>query len=231
MFCGTVNKYCLILSTRSVDLATVSMLRLAEVRYVLPDTRELFANVSLQLLTGDSVAITGPSGIGKSTLLGVIGGLLVPTEGRVVGAPGRRACAWVLQSVNALGARSVLANAALLVTLDGQDQTEGRVKVVTMLEEVGLGGHMYKMAKTLSGGELQRLAVVRALASTRSLILADEPTTQLDRRNAATVMEMLFRTVTEEGRTLVVVTHDVESLPVGCRVLTLSQTGLIVARS
>lgn len=207
------------------------MLRLAEVRYVLPDTRELFANVDLQLLTGDSVAITGPSGIGKSTLLGVIGGLLVPTEGRVVSGAGRRACAWVLQSMNALGARSVLANAALLLSLDGQDHTEGRGRVVPMLEEIGLGGHMYKRARTLSGGELQRLAVVRALASTRSLILADEPTTQLDRASAAIVMAMLFRTVTEEGRTLVVVTHDVESLPPGCRVLTLSETGLEVLRT
>jgi len=202
------------------------MFSLEEIQYILPDNRELFAHVNLRMAAGDAVAITGPSGIGKSTLLGIVGGLIPPTAGRVSTTALRRDCAWILQSVDALSARSVLANSMLLVTLDGRDVVAGCTRAMALLEETGLSRHIHERARTLSGGELQRLAAVRVLASGRRLVLADEPTTQLDRRNAQIVMDMLFRTVTEEGRTLVVVTHDVESLPSGCRVLILKEAGL-----
>lgn len=203
------------------------MLTLTDVEYVLPGGRRLFGGVDLCLSPGDAVAIEGPSGTGKSTLLAIIGGLLKPTSGTVtIGAPWQsERFAWVLQGLNSLGARSALDNAALYDLIDGVKRSAARRAAAEQLIGLGMGGHMNTRVRRLSGGELQRVAVARALSCRRPLVLADEPTNQLDRDNAKHVMSALIDAASE-GRAVVVVTHDRDALSDRCRVLRLSENGL-----
>jgi len=202
------------------------MLTARSIGYRWPGGRELFRNVQLELRPGDAVAVEGPSGVGKSTLLAVLGQLLLPTEGTVSVASGvPSSFAWVLQSLNTLGGRSVLANASLIKLIDGESRQGAERAARDVLELLGMAHLANQRAKELSGGELQRLTVARALVSTRRIILADEPTNQLDRANAQLVMSALVGAA-ESGRAVVIVTHDRESLPPHCRVLRLTEGGL-----
>jgi ABC-type lipoprotein export system ATPase subunit len=203
------------------------VLRLENLRYDLPGGRRLFDGVSLQLEPYDAVAVTGPSGSGKSTLLALAGELLKPTAGQVVcSGPPNRSVAWVLQSLNAFTNRTAKANATLIARLDSDDRPAMRRRYAEVFERLGLTQFGSAEARTMSGGELQRLTVARALISRRPLILADEPTNQLDRENAQVVMEALFAAAADEGRIVLVVTHDENSLPDGSRLCRLTQTGL-----
>lgn len=203
------------------------MLTLNDVQYVLPGGRRLFRGVELSLSPGDAVAIEGPSGTGKTTLLAIVGGLLQPTSGTVtISAPWRsERFAWVLQGLNSLGARSALDNAALYDLIDGAKRSAARRAAAEQLIGLGIGGHMNTRVRRLSGGELQRVAVARALGCRRPLVLADEPTNQLDRENAKHVMSAIFDAASQ-GRAVVVVTHDRDALSDRCRVLRLSENGL-----
>lgn len=203
------------------------MLILNAVEYVVPGGRRLFQGVDLNLSPGDAVAIEGPSGIGKSTLLAIIGGLLLPTSGAVtVTEPWRSArLAWVLQGLNSLSARSAIDNAALYDLLDGTNRSVARQAAADRLIDLGLGGHLRTRVRRLSGGELQRVAVARALSCRRPLILADEPTNQLDRKHAMRVMGALVDAA-EQDRAVVIVTHDRESIAGRCRVYRLAEDGL-----
>lgn len=204
------------------------MLAASSVRYVLPDGRQLFAGVNLALTPGQAIAITGPSGTGKSTLLALLGGLLQPTSGLVKHSfPRERAFAWVLQALNGLSARTTLANACLLALLDGDPRSAVRSKAEQLLDEVELTSRTFIKARRLSGGELQRLAVVRALTSRRPIILADEPTSHLDRHNAQQVMRTLVKSAAQDDRIVVVVTHDHDALPDRCRSFALTPGGLV----
>lgn len=194
--------------------------------YVLPDSRVLFESVSFELHPGNALVIEGPSGTGKSTLLALLGGLLQPTSGQVQVDAGRRApFAWVLQSLNCLGARSVLANACLHNLLDGEPPRDAQRRGLHALEALGIADLARRRARQLSGGEQQRLAVARAVASIRPIVLADEPTSQLDRHNAALVMQSLIAAA-ESGRCVVIVTHDRDALPEGSQVAALTESGL-----
>jgi ABC-type lipoprotein export system ATPase subunit len=203
------------------------MLILDDVEYVLPGGRRLFRGVHLLLSPGDAVAIEGPSGTGKSTLLAIIGGLLQPTSGTVTfGAPCQSdGIAWVLQGLNSLGARSALDNAALYSLIDGANRSAARRVAAEQLVGLGLGGHLNTRVRRLSGGELQRVAVARALSCRRPLVLADEPTNQLDRQNARHVMSAIFGGA-RQGRAVVAVTHDRDALSDSCKVMRLSENGL-----
>lgn len=203
------------------------MLTASDVGFRFAGGRRLFAGVSLSLEPGQAVAIEGPSGTGKSTLLALLGGLLDPTEGAVrVESSHRAPFGWVLQSLNSLSARSVLANAELNNVIDGVGRSVARERARLSLDAVGLGDRWRSRARHLSGGELQRLAVARVLASTRPIVLADEPTNQLDRTNATAVMRALFATAEADRRIVVVVTHDHDALPNTVRVLRLTEDGL-----
>jgi ABC-type lipoprotein export system ATPase subunit len=199
-----------------------------DVGYQLPDGRELFQNINLRLAPGDAVAIEGPSGTGKSTLLALLGGLVAPTAGRIYheGSDASASFAWVLQTLNSLAARTVLANVELLARLDGDPEHAIGVRAKELAVQLGLERALPTRARRLSGGELQRVAVARALVSTRPVILADEPTSQLDRVNASRVMEMLMQAASAQRRIVVVVTHDHDCLPPGSRVFALTQGGL-----
>lgn len=205
------------------------MLSAVDLGYVLPDSRTLFAGVEFSLSPGEALVVEGPSGTGKSTMLAILAGLLAPTSGTVrhTAAPGAP-FALVLQGLNTLTARSVLDNAALLASLDGMGSQHVRKRSLATLDALGLTRTAPLRAGRLSGGELQRLAVARALTSTRPIVLADEPTSQLDRVNASAVMANLIAAA-GEGRVVLIVTHDHDALPAGVPVRRLTAAGLLPA--
>lgn len=182
-------------------------------------------DVSLQVESGESVALMGPSGCGKSTLLHLIGGMDRPTRGRVlVDGTGletlseialarfrRRRVGFIFQFFNLLPTLTVLENAALPLMLDGVSDAEARDRALTLLERVGVRARATHFPAELSGGEMQRVAVARAVASAPALILADEPTGSLDSENGRQVMSLLRELNQELGLTLILATHDDEA--------------------
>jgi len=182
------------------------------------------AGVSFGIPAGQRVAILGKSGSGKSTLMNLIGGLDTPTGGALtvagknLGTLTRRQLAdfrlesvgFVFQSFHLIGSKSALENVELPLTLAGQPAADRRRVAREMLEAVGLGHRSGHFPPQLSGGERQRVAVARALVNRPAVLLADEPTGNLDSASAAAVMDLLFAQVRDRGMTLVVVTHDEE---------------------
>lgn len=167
-----------------------------------------------------STAVVGPSGSGKTTLLAIAGLLTRPTEGAVVidgqevAAGSRRAAqvrprlfAWVFQTVNVLNGRSVEDNTMLGLLARGEPEHDARQAACEALAVVGLVGFEHRTAASLSGGELQRVCIARAIASRPRILLADEPTGQLDRATTQQVTQALI-TGRPAGTTLIVVTHD-----------------------
>ena len=176
--------------------------------------------VSFTVASGTSVAITGPSGGGKSTLLGVIGGLAQPTTGRVrIGdsqisemserdrSDFRRShIGFVYQADNLLPFLTLLENVGLQLALNGK--TSGAGKSLAVLAKLGLAGLAYRLPDHLSGGQRQRASVARAIVNEPQIILADEPTGALDAANALGVIDLLLEMQREIGATLIMVTHD-----------------------
>lgn len=180
---------------------------------------EVLHSIDLAVATGESVAIVGPSGSGKSTLLAALGGLRPRFQGTVdVEAAGvhRRASprdlvAWVHQVPAAVAARTAHDNVALGSIAAGCDRGEADRRAHLLLERLGLAHRGHVSARRLSGGELQRVAIGRALAADRPFLLADEPTGQLDASTSGEVVRLLLElAVRELERGLVVVTHDHE---------------------
>ena len=180
--------------------------------------------VSLELADGDFVAVTGPSGCGKSTLLNLLGGLDRPDSGEIwIGRlPLHRAresqltryrrhdLGIVFQFFNLLPGMTLAENVELPLLLRGDSARKARPRVAAMLELVGLTHRRRHFPHQLSGGEMQRAAIARALAGTPKLLRADEPTGNLDSANAAGVTDTLLRVASEKMVTLVVVTHSEE---------------------
>ncbi|MEY2514620.1 MAG: putative transport system ATP-binding protein [bacterium] len=173
------------------------------------------APTDFQVRHGDRIALVGPSGSGKSTLLHLIAGLDAPTHGDVswpaIGAraelqPGR--VAMIFQGPSLLPALTVLENVALALVLDGASDARARADARAALDMLSLGELALKLPEEISGGQAQRVAVARALAGRPLLILADEPTGQLDRASAATVVDVLLEAARHSGAALVVATHD-----------------------
>jgi putative ABC transport system ATP-binding protein len=179
------------------------------------------AEVSLEIHGGEYVAVAGPSGSGKSTLLSILGLLESPTRGRhylkgkpveVLDADARgrirnREIGFVFQSFNLIGDLTVFDNVELPLTYRGMSKAERKRRVQEALEKVAMAHRMRHFPAQLSGGEQQRVAVARALAGRPAVLLADEPTGNLDSKNAGAVMELL-RELHQEGATIVMVTHD-----------------------
>jgi ABC-type lipoprotein export system ATPase subunit len=170
-------------------------------------------DLSIELAAGSTVAITGPSGSGKSTLLAVIGGLLTPSQGTVDWSgvkdthAARMHASWVPQSVAVLGRRTVLANVAVGGYASGLSRSQAEQAALPLIAKVGLGPLAFRRANTLSGGEVQRVTIARAMQGRPDLVLADEPTGQLDAATTATVTEALFAAKPADSL-LVVATHD-----------------------
>lgn len=184
-----------------------------------PGVRVL-TEVDLSVGRGESVAIVGPSGSGKTTLLSILGLLEAPTQGAVL-LDGVRAShrgraanrlrssvfSWVFQSVNVLRGRSVLDNVALAWLAKGTSREQAEASAREALEAVGLLEHVMTPAQLLSGGELQRVCIARAVAARPQYLLADEPTGQLDRATSDKVLDALWN-ARPESMALVVATHD-----------------------
>ena len=196
--------------------------------------------VSLKIAAGEFVAVMGPSGCGKSTLLSLIGGLDRPTEGTVV-AGGRKLSAMrdrdladyrlkhvgtIFQSFNLIPTLTALDNVGLPMTLAGIGATERRQRGSLLLETVGLKDRMSFRPTRLSGGEQQRVSVARALANRPGLILADEPTGNLD-ENAGQGVLQLIKQMHELGATVVMVTHDPDVAAVAQRIVRMRNGGIV----
>lgn len=180
-------------------------------------------NVNLTVKKGEFLSIMGPSGCGKSTLLNVIGLLDNPTEGTVeingtnighmsdreLSAFRNRNLGFVFQSFHLINSLNVMDNVELPL-LYRSDKGNTRERVRQVLERVGLGHRMRHMPSQLSGGQCQRVAIARAIVGNPEIILADEPTGNLDSKMGAEVMEILHSLNKEEGRTIVMVTHNEE---------------------
>ncbi len=185
---------------------------------------EALKGIDLDVQEGEFVALVGPSGSGKSTLLNLIGGLDHPTDGElwVDGLPlhtagaeertnhRRHRVGFVFQSFNLLPRLTAVENVAVPLMLAGVGKEERQARASRLLERVGLGHRLDHYPAELSGGEQQRTAVARALVHEPALILADEPTGNLDSRIGAEVMDLLRRLNAEQGITLLVVTHDAD---------------------
>jgi putative ABC transport system ATP-binding protein len=198
----------------------------------------VFANVSLTVAPGEFVAIMGESGVGKSTLLNCMAGLdhwdsgSVHLDGVDIGALDsdaraqlrREKIGFVFQAFHVLPHLDVAQNVALPLLLLG---TPDAARVQAMLESVGLGGLEARLPQQLSGGQLQRVAIARALIHRPSLLLADEPTGNLDPSTAAVVMDALVAQTRLHGASLVLVTHSLAATERADRVLQLKLDGLV----
>ncbi len=179
------------------------------------------AGIHLEIRQGEYVSIAGPSGCGKSTLLSILGLLDTPTDGQYtlngaavanLGHAERarirnREVGFIFQSFNLIGDLTVFENVELPLTYRGMSTAERRQRVNEALEKVGMAHRMKHYPSQLSGGQQQRVAVARALAGKPSILLADEPTGNLDSKNGEAVMELL-RELHREGATICMVTHD-----------------------
>jgi putative ABC transport system ATP-binding protein len=177
--------------------------------------------VSLTIETGELVAIMGSSGSGKSTLMNMLGCLDLPTSGRYLldGVDVRdmdedeqsdlrnRKIGFVFQAFNLVPRTSALANVELPLSYAGLPRAERRARALSALDAVGMGSRVDHLPSELSGGQQQRVAVARAIVTNPSLILADEPTGNLDSRSTADVLR-IFERLNDEGRTVVLITHE-----------------------
>lgn len=197
--------------------------------------------VSLVAHRGELLAIRGRSGAGKTTLLNVIGGLDRPTAGRVwvdgqevTGASEaqllalrRHTIGFIFQSFGLLPILSAAENVAVPLRLAKVPAPEREQRVAMLLELVGLGGHASQRPQELSGGQQQRVAIARALANEPALLIADEPTGQLDSETGRAMMDLLRALVRSRGVTVLVATHDQTLLDLADRVLTLRDGQLV----
>lgn len=192
-------------------------------------------DVSLEIGDGEMVAIMGPSGSGKSTLLNLMGGLDVPTSGSVlVGATDlsklgekeralfrRTGVSYIFQAYHLMPTLTAAQNVALPLHLAGVGRQETERRVAGVLAEVGLAERASHIPDELSGGEKQRVAIARALVTDAPLLLADEPTGNLDSARGAEILELLRRIHDSRSTTIVMVTHDQNAASVCERVITL----------
>jgi putative ABC transport system ATP-binding protein len=204
--------------------------------YELGDVRvHALRGVSLRIERGDMVAIMGSSGSGKSTLMNLLGCLDAPTRGRYLldGIDARhyddddladirnRKLGFVFQSFNLVPRTSALANVELPLAYAGLPRAQRRARAVSALTEVGMSDRLEHLPSELSGGQQQRVAVARALVTNPALMLADEPTGNLDSRSTADVLE-IFGRLNLEGRTIVLITHEPDVAARAKRVIRLA---------
>ncbi|MBY9063621.1 ABC transporter ATP-binding protein [Sphingomonas yunnanensis] len=224
--------------------ATSILLDVHGLAKTVPGPRRLFHSLDLQVAAGELVAIIGESGVGKSTLLNILAGLddadagSVSIGGTVLGSLDetartrlrRERVGFVFQAFHILPYLTLLQNVALPLALTSPDGAAAKACAAEMLSAVGLADRGEGYARDLSGGELQRVAIARALVHRPALILADEPTGNLDPDTATRVLALFAGAVREHGAAGVMVTHSDASAAVADRVLTLRADGLVERR-
>jgi putative ABC transport system ATP-binding protein len=205
-----------------------------------PAGRRVLDGVALTVEPGEYIAIVGESGVGKSTLLNLVAGLDVPDAGQLLlegrdlalldeqaRTRVRRArMGFVFQAFHLLPHLSIARNVALPLALNGQVGRAADERVLQLLEAVGLADRAASLPRELSGGESQRVAVARALAHRPALVLADEPTGNLDPDNAAMILEMLRRQIKSDNAAGILVTHSAAAAASTDRVYELTRSGL-----
>ncbi len=179
--------------------------------------------IDLEIKKGDFIAIVGPSGSGKSTMMNMVGALDIASEGNIylgevdiehleeselAQIRGRR-IGFVFQTFNLVPTLTALENVALPMMFQEIGKTEREERALELLEKVGLGDRANHLPNELSGGQRQRVAIARALANDPDIILADEPTGNLDSKTGKEVLDMFVR-LNKEGKTIIMVTHDME---------------------
>ena len=204
-------------------------------------TTKVLKDISLQVMQGEFVSIMGPSGSGKSTLLYILGGLDVPTSGRVLldgtdiscfgdekmSRVRRQKIGFVFQFYNLIPNLSVEENIMLPLLLDGKKMGSCRMQLEWILEVTGLTDRRRHTPLELSGGQQQRVAIARALIGNPEILFADEPTGNLDSRTGAGIMALLRDINQEIGQTIIMVTHSQEAADSSTRVITV-QDGMII---
>ena len=200
-----------------------------------PEPVHAVRGVTLEIESGDFIAMAGPSGSGKTTLLNLIGGLtratrgIVEVDGHDIGALSDRELSrlrlerigFVFQAYNLLPVLSALENAEFTLLLRGVPAAERRRRVEALFEEIGIAGLEDRMPGKLSGGQQQRVAVARAVVANPALVLADEPTANLDSATSAALLEVMERLNHEHGTTFVFSTHDPRVMERAHRLITL----------
>lgn len=197
--------------------------------------------VSLSLVPGELTLLMGPSGSGKTTLLSILGCILSPTSGSIEVAGTsteglgpeelaelrRRHLGFIFQSYNLFPTLSALENVRIALDVRGETGYPAAARAEEVLRDVGLANRMRNYPGNLSGGEQQRVAVARAIATSPSIVLADEPTAALDSENGHAVMALLSRIAKEQNRSVLAVTHDPRTLGYADRVVKI-EDGQIV---
>jgi putative ABC transport system ATP-binding protein len=206
---------------------------------------EALAGVSLDVRAGEFVSVVGPSGSGKSTLLHLMGGLDVPTAGEISidGTPisamsddevtifRRRAIGVIFQFFNLMPTLTAEENVALPLLLDGKRARDVRPRALAALEAVALAHRRTHRPDELSGGEMQRVAIARALVIEPKLILADEPTGNLDQATGEQILALLTGANRERGATVVMVTHDAAAAAHGGRIVAMRDGAVVDDRA
>jgi putative ABC transport system ATP-binding protein len=206
------------------------------------ETVSVLKGASLHLAPGEVLALEGPSGSGKTTLLSILGCLLSATSGRVevagmavdatrpakLQAVRRQHIGFVFQQFNLFPALSALENVEYALNLKGVAGASATHRARELIERVGLGDRARFLPRDLSGGQKQRVAIARALAGAPSVVLADEPTANLDASVAAQVLDLFRELAKSEGRSLLIVTHDPKVRRVADRVVCI-EAGRIAA--
>ncbi len=204
------------------------------------DRPAVFEALNLELRQGEYLAIMGESGVGKSTLLNLLAGLDQPDAGRVhisgtdlttldddaVTLLRRRAVGFVFQAFHVLPYLTVAQNVCLPLELLGVEESERRERTDAMLAAVGIGALAQRYARELSGGEVQRIAIARALVHRPRLVLADEPTGNLDPRSATQILELLRAQIKANAGAGLLITHSRNAAQTADRILTLTARGL-----
>jgi putative ABC transport system ATP-binding protein len=223
------------------DESSAPLLRLTALRKSVPGGRILFDGLELSVSAGEFVAIMGESGVGKSTLLNLIAGLDRADSGSIA-MDGvalesldedartrlrRDRIGFVFQAFHILPHLNLEQNVALPLVLQHTEPKEAGRRALAMLASVGLAGRGGDFPRQLSGGELQRVAIARALAHEPALILADEPTGNLDPENAARILDLFAVQVRESGAATLLVTHSSVAAAVADRTLLLTRKGLV----
>jgi len=205
------------------------------------EMREVLRNVSLKIQEGQIVALLGRSGSGKSTLLNLLAGIDEPSSGSIRIAKTmlneldehqrtlfrRKNIGFVFQSFNLIPTLTVEENLLLPMELNGISVKIAKARVAEFMQELGLGDRLESFSDRLSGGEQQRVAIARALVHEPNLVLADEPTGNLDRQTGEQALGLFRELIRKAGKTMIVATHSSDVLGIADRVISLEGGGLI----
>ena len=214
-------------AVKVVDIHKVYRLRGGEVHAL--------RGINLEVPRGEYLSIMGPSGSGKTTFFNMVGGIDTPTKGKVyidgvdLSKVPSKSMAWlrckkigyIFQTFNLIPVLTALENVALPMIFLGVPREEREKKAAELLRSVGLGDRLYHRPTELSGGQQQRVAIARALANDPSLILADEPTGNLDLNTGFAIVQLLYRLKAERGTTVICATHDLKMIDISDRVVFL----------